>query len=215
MDRPCHTDRGNKVGVFTSKGGALETPRRVKYEEDLDPGFLAEIKEASHCYEIDECIQCGTCSSSCPMSVYMDVPPRKIISMVKNGFREEALKSFTIWLCPSCYTCQVRCPAKIKITDVMYALKRKAIEEKIYPSKFPVPVMDREMSRLIARDGRNSEAWLLIGLYLKARRPLAMLKMAPLGLRLLRTGRMSLKRDRIKNRAQLRTLVKAVKEGAR
>jgi quinone-modifying oxidoreductase subunit QmoC len=193
----------------------LEIQRHVKYEEELDPGFLAEIKQMSGCREIDECIQCGTCSSSCPMSVYMDVPPRKIIAMVKNGFREEALKSFTIWLCPSCYACQVRCPAKIKITDVMYALKRKAIEEKFYPRRFAVPVMDREMSRLIARNGRNSELWLLVGLYLKSRRPLAMLKMAPLGLKLMKTGRMSLRREAIKNKTQLRSLVKAVKEGAR
>jgi quinone-modifying oxidoreductase subunit QmoC len=193
----------------------LEIPKRVKYEEDLDPGFAAEIKELSGCREIDECIQCGTCSSSCPMSIYMDVPPRKIIAMIKNGFRDEALQSFTIWLCPSCYTCQVRCPAKIKITDVMYALKRKAIEGKVYPSRFAIPVMDREMSRLIARYGRNSELWLLVGLYLKSRRPLAMLKMAPLGLRLMKTGRMSMRREKIKNRDQLRSLVKAVKESAR
>jgi len=193
----------------------LEIPRRVKYEEELDPGFLAEIKELSGCREIGECIQCGTCSSSCPMSVYMDVPPRKIIAMIKNGFREEALKSFTIWLCSSCYTCQVRCPAKIKITDVMYALKRKAIEEKVYPQRFAIPVLDREMTRLIAKYGRSSELWLLLGLYLKTRRPLTMLKMSPLGLRLMKTGRMSLRREAIKNKPQLRSLVKAVKESAR
>lgn len=193
----------------------MEIQRHVKYEEDLDPGFMAEIKELSGCHEIGECIQCGTCSSSCPMAVYMDVPPRKIIAMIKNGFREEALKSFTIWLCPSCYTCQVRCPAKIKITDVMYALKRKAIEEKVYPQRFAIPVLDREMSRLIAKYGRSSDLWLLLGLYLKTRRPITMMKMSPLGLRLMKAGRMPLRREAIKNRSQLRSLVKAVKEGAR
>jgi heterodisulfide reductase subunit C2 len=193
----------------------LEIQRHVKYEEDLDPGFMSEIKGLSGCDEINECIQCGTCSSSCPMSVYMDVPPRKIIAMIKNGFREEALKSFTIWLCPSCYTCQVRCPAKIKITDVMYALKRKAIEEKVYPQRFAIPVLDREMSRLIAKYGRSSDLWLLLGLYLKTRRPMTMVKMSPLGLRLMKTGRMPVRREAIKNKSQLRSLVKAVKESAR
>lgn len=193
----------------------MEIPKHVKYEEDLDPGFLAEIKRTSGCGEIDGCIQCGTCSSSCPMAVYMDVPPRKIIAMIKNGFRDEALRSFTIWLCPSCYTCQVRCPAKIKITDVMYALKRKAIEEKVYPQRFAIPVLDREMSRLIAKYGRSSDLWLLLGLYLKTRRPLTMMKMSPLGLRLMKTGRMPLRHEKIRNRAQLRSLVKAVKESAR
>ena len=193
----------------------MKIERRVKYEEELDTSFLAEIKDMSGCREIDECIQCGTCSSSCPMSVYMDHPPRKIIAMVKNGFRDEALRSFTIWLCPSCYTCQVRCPAKIKITDVMYALKRLPIQRKVYPSRFAIPVLDREMSRLIAANGRNSELWLILRLYLKSRHPLAMLKMAPLGFKLMKTGRMSLRRESIKNKKQLRSLVSAVREGAR
>jgi heterodisulfide reductase subunit C len=145
----------------------------------------------------------------------MDHSPRKIIAMVKNGFRDEALKSFTIWLCPSCYTCQVRCPAQIKITDVMYALKRQAIQRKAYPARFAIPVLDREMSNLIASYGRNSELWLILRLYLKSRHPLAMLKMAPLGLKLMRTGRMSLRRESIKNKKQLRSIVNAVREGAR
>ncbi|MGB8952170.1 MAG: 4Fe-4S dicluster domain-containing protein [Candidatus Aminicenantales bacterium] len=190
----------------------MEIQRKVKYEEELDPGFLDEIKEMSGCDEIDQCIQCGTCSSSCPMSVYMDYPPRKIIAMIKSGFKEEALKSFTIWLCPSCYTCQVRCPAKIKITDVMYALKRKAIRERLFPSRFAIPVLDKEMSRMISKYGRSSELWLLVNLYLKSRNPFGMLKMAPLGLKLIRTGRMSIKRESIKNKKQLRFLLKAIKE---
>ncbi len=195
----------------------MDIQKRVKYEEELDRHFLEEIKDMSGCEEIDRCIQCGTCSSSCPMSIYMDYPPRKIIAMVKNGFKEEALKSFTIWLCPSCYTCQVRCPAKIKITDVMYALKRKAIEDKVYPSRFAIPVLDKEMSKLIAANGRSSDLWLILNLYLKSRNPMGLLKMAPLGLKLIKTGRMSLKKDSIKNKKQLRMLLKAVavKEGAR
>ena len=190
----------------------MEITRKVKYEEELDSQFLGQIKKLSGCDEIDQCIQCGTCSSSCPMSVYMDYPPRKIMAMIKNGFKDEALRSFTVWLCSSCYTCQVRCPAKIKITDVMYALKRLAIQEKTYPPRFSIPVLDKEMSKMIASNGRSSEIWLIVNLYLKSRRPWAMLKMAPLGLKLMKTGRMSLKKEHIKDRKQLRSVVKAVKE---
>jgi len=188
--------------------------RKVKYEEELDPNFLAEIKHLSGAENIDACIQCGTCSSSCPMSVYMDHPPRKIIAMIKNGFKDEALRSFTIWLCSSCYTCQVRCPAEIKITDVMYALKRQAIEAKVFPSRFAIPVLDREMTRLIAKHGRSSELWLILRLYLKSRHIVPMIKMAPLGLKLMRTGRMPLRQESIKNKKQLKALLSAVKEEA-
>jgi len=192
----------------------VDIPIKVKYEEDLDPHFLSEIKSLSMAENIEGCIQCGTCSSSCPMAVYMDYPPRKIIAMVKNGLKEEALRSFTIWLCPSCYACQVRCPAQIKITDVMYALKRKAIESKVYPSRFAIPVLDREMSRLIAKHGRNSELWLILRLYLKSRHFTDMMKMAPLGIKLMKTGRMSLRMESIKNKKQLKTLLSALQEEA-
>ena len=190
----------------------MEILRKVKFEGELDRNFLQQIKNMSGCEEIDRCIQCGTCSSSCPMAVYMDHPPRKIISMIKNGFKNEALRSFTIWLCPSCYTCQVRCPSNIKITDVMYALKRKAIEEKIYPESFAIPVLAREMYKLIAKNGRNSELWLVVNMYLKSKNPFGLLKMAPMGLDLMKTGRMSLKKEKIKNKKQLRSLLKAVRE---
>jgi len=192
----------------------MEIRRKVKYEEELDRHFLGRVKKMSRCDEIDQCIQCGTCGSSCPMSIYMDYPPRKIVSMVKNGFKDEALQSFTIWLCSSCYTCQVRCPAKIKITDIMYALKRMAIQEKVYPSRFSIPVLDKEMSKMIASNGRNSELWVVLKLYLKSRKPLGLLKMAPMGLKLMRTGRMRLKKESIENKKQLRTLLNALKEEA-
>jgi len=192
----------------------MEIQRKVKYEEELDKQFLGRVRELSGCEEIDRCIQCGTCSSSCPMSVYMDYPPRKIIAMIKNGFKDEALQSFTIWLCSSCYTCQVRCPANIKITDVMYALKRMAIEGRVYPRRFAIPVLDREMSKIIASNGRNSELWLILKLYLKSRKPFGLLKMAPLGLKLMKTGRMRLKKESIKDKKQLLTLIRALKEEA-
>jgi quinone-modifying oxidoreductase subunit QmoC len=190
----------------------MEIQRKIKFEEELDKNFLNEITEMSKCSVIDQCIQCGTCSSSCPMAVYMDMPPRKIISMVKNGFKDEVLKSTTIWLCPSCYTCQVRCPAEIKITDVMYALKRKAIAQKVYPRNFKIPVLAREMHRIIAKNGRNSELWLILNLYIKSKRPLGMLKMTSVGLNLLKTGRMPIKAEKIKNRKQFSALLKGIKE---
>jgi len=96
----------------------------------------------------------------------------------------------------------------------MYALKRKAIAKKVYPSRFAIPILDREMSRLIAKYGRNSEMWLILNLYLKSRNPLGLLKMAPLGLKLMKAGRMSLKRESIKNKKQLKSLLSAIKEGS-
>jgi heterodisulfide reductase subunit C len=190
----------------------MEIQEKVKFEEELDPTFLDEIKDKSFSEEIDRCIQCGTCSSSCPMVTYMDYPPRKIIAMVKHGFKDEVLRSFTPWLCASCYSCQVRCPSNIKITDIMYTLKRKAIEAKVYPAKFPIPALAQEMHKLIAKNGRNSELWLVLNMYLRLKNPFGPLKMASTGINLMKTGRMNLKKEKIKNKKQLHSLLKAVTE---
>jgi len=190
----------------------MEIQENVKFEGDLDSTFLAEIKEKSFSDEISRCIQCGTCSSSCPMVAYMDYPPRKIIQMVKHGFKDEVLKSFTPWLCSSCYNCQVRCPSNIKITDIMYTLKRKAIEAKKYPKKFPVPALAQEMHKIIAKNGRSSELWLVLNMYLRLKDPIGPLSYTSIGLNLMKTGRMSLRKEKIKNLKQFRSLLKSVSE---
>ena len=190
----------------------MEIHRKVNFEGELDKNFLGEVKEKSFSEEINRCIQCGTCSSSCPMAEYMDYAPRKIIAMIKHGFKDDVLKSFTPWLCASCYSCQVRCPSKIKITDVMYSLRREAVKAGTYPAKMPVPALAKEMHKLIAKNGRNSELWLVVNMYLGLKNLLGPLKMAGTGINLMKTGRLSLKIEKIKNRKQLHALLKAVAE---
>ncbi len=69
------------------------------------------------------CIQCGTCSASCPTAYAMDYTPRQLWQMVKWGLTKEVLTSRTFWLCTVCKSCQVRCPRGIPITDTMVALR--------------------------------------------------------------------------------------------
>lgn len=72
------------------------------------------------------CIQCGTCSASCPTAYAMDYTPRQLWQMVRLGLEAEVLTSRTFWLCTVCKSCQVRCPRGIRITDTMVALKEYA-----------------------------------------------------------------------------------------
>lgn len=180
----------------------IDLHRQIKYQEELDPGFLKEIEALEGGENLRNCIQCGTCSGICPMSIYMDIPPRQIIAMVREGFKDEVLSSFTIWLCASCYACSVHCPEQIKITDIMYALKRKAIEEKKYPKRFPIPVLSKEFFNMVIKSGRNSELRLILRVWMKVNIA-KLFSFTGLGLDLLRTKRISLKQDRIKNNKEL------------
>ncbi len=176
----------------------------IRKESERDPKFSQWI--GSFAKNIRQCIHCGQCSSSCPLSGYMDKTPRRLMHLAREGFKEDVLQSFALWLCTSCYSCHVKCPRDIEVTDVMYALKRKAIEEGYYPKRFAIPVLAKEFRNMVYNNGRISESELVVRLKLKTN-PFSMLKMAGLGINLLKTGRFSLKREKIRNKKQLQTLL--------
>jgi quinone-modifying oxidoreductase subunit QmoC len=188
--------------------------QKVKYEKELKRDLAAEVVATPGGEKIFSCLQCGTCGSACPVSVYMDYTPRRLIGMLREGFKEEVLTSFAIWLCASCYECTVRCPAGIRVTEVMYALKRVAIREGIYPRRFPVPVLAKEFIEMLKGTGRNNEFWLVLKVLLKTA-PMKLLTSWPLGLRLWRRGRMCLGSSRIPRQANedLRRMLDALDEG--
>jgi heterodisulfide reductase subunit C len=98
-------------------------------EAELRQVFLRQVEDIPAGERIKRCIQCGTCTGSCPVSYAMDIPPRQLIALFRAGEMEAIMKSRTIWICASCYACTTRCPSGIKITDIMYALKRTAMEK--------------------------------------------------------------------------------------
>ncbi len=93
-----------------------------------DPTFVDRLTPEKL---IRRCIQCGTCSASCPTAYAMDYTPRHLWRLVNLGLVEEVLNSRTFWLCTVCKSCQVRCPRGIDITDAMVALKEWATREGI------------------------------------------------------------------------------------
>jgi heterodisulfide reductase subunit C len=102
----------------------------------------------------------------------------------------------------------VECPKEIKITSIMYALKRLAIREKKYPKHFPIPVLAEEFFKMVRAKGRTTEGKLVTQMMLRVN-PLKLLGMAKLGLGLMKTGRFSLKTESIRQPEQLQRLLDA------
>lgn len=177
--------------------------RKLKLQREADPEWARQVSERPGCEGLFSCLQCGACSGTCPLSIYMDFGPRRIIALAREGFRKDALSSETIWLCASCYSCAVHCPRQIHLTDVMYSLKREAIQEKLYPPRLPIPVLAQEFYKMVRRNGRISEFWLVLRLALRSN-PLMLLGMFRNGWDLLRTGRFSMRAERIRDVAALK-----------
>jgi len=186
----------------------MEVKRTIKYEADRVRGFSQEIMDVSGCEQLTSCIQCGTCSGICPLSIYMDFSPRQVMALVRADFKNEVLQSKTVWLCASCYACTVECPRLIRITDIMYALKQRAIKEGIYPKHFPIPILAKEFSDMVRRKGRITETLLVMRLFLKANWR-AVLSSWRLGLGLIRTGRFVIRAEHIERQAELAAMLDA------
>jgi heterodisulfide reductase subunit C len=75
------------------------------------------------------CLQCGTCTGSCPSGRRTAWRIRQIFLKTINGLREETLSSDDLWNCTTCYTCQERCPRKVKTTDIVRVLRNLAVKE--------------------------------------------------------------------------------------
>jgi heterodisulfide reductase subunit C len=176
-----------------------------------DLTFLQDvIEEAPGGEQIAHCLQCGSCSGSCPNGPDMDYTPRTLFALIGAGQRERVLSANTMWCCVSCYACTTRCPQHIPITDIMYALKRIALREGM-AHRTDAPALARTFTGLLDRYGRSFEFGLASRYYL-FNRPLAMLRMGPLGLSMFTKGRMSLVPTRIRQLDQLRAIITKARE---
>lgn len=173
--------------------------------------FLKEVlADAPGGERIVHCLQCGTCGGSCPSGADMQYTPRGIFALINANERDMVLKSNTMWCCVSCYFCTTRCPQQIPITDIMYALKRLSIREGMAKGT-DAPALAKTFTDLVERYGRSFELGLASRFYL-FNKPLAMLKMGPMGLKMFTRGRMSLVPTKIRNLEQLQAIINKAKE---
>jgi len=178
--------------------------------KQLGDEFLEAVYALPRGQRIKECIQCGTCSASCPSSAAMEYGPREIIAALRAGMLARVLNANTVWLCVSCYSCTVRCPAGIPFTDVMYELKRLEAEKKLSrPANGAA--LARAFAEVVDRHGRNIEGKLMGRYYLRTR-PLQALAQIPLALRLWRRGRFGLSGGKIKGLDGLHRMMAAIEE---
>jgi len=192
----------------------LDLVRTIKYEEELDQEFAERIASEPGGEGIWDCIQCGTCSAICPVSIYMDKTPRRIIGLIRAGFKDEVLSSISPWICTSCYSCTVECPAKIKITDIMFVVKRMAMQEKSY-RRFVIPDIEEEFVRMVRKNGRLTES--KMGIKVARKSGIGnLLSMVPLAWKLMRHDRLKLfHTERMVNIDELRTVLEAMETGPR
>ena len=163
--------------------------------------FSQEIAALPGGEGIHLCIQCGTCSGSCPNADKMDYTPRQLIAMARAEMRQEVLSCNSMWICLSCYLCTVRCPRGIKSTEFMHALECLSSSSGMATGRVRTPKLYKTFTDIVYSRGIVPEITLMAAFYLRTN-PFRAIKMIPMALGLLRHGRLPLKPEKLKPEAQ-------------
>jgi len=156
--------------------------------------------------EVLTCIQCGTCSASCPTAHLMNPSIRMLVKLCLEGKKEEALHNDTLWLCTSCLLCTVRCPRSIRPKAVVSALKDIAEREGI---KSKDASYEELFLRQIRDYGRIAELP-LTGEFLLVF-PQGAVQSMQMGLELLPRGKIGLDIEKIKGRDEVKRIVEELR----
>ncbi|MDP2917823.1 MAG: 4Fe-4S dicluster domain-containing protein [Dehalococcoidia bacterium] len=154
----------------------------------LDPTFADLV--APDREKLLTCIQCGTCTASCPTAHAMDYTPRQLWRLIQLGLKEEVLSCNSFWLCTACYSCTSRCPRGIACTKTMFTLKRMALSTGV-AKRHATAHFYEAFTETVRRHGRIHDVELMTIFFNKSKR-LQAISYTRLGLTLWRKGKVSL-----------------------
>ncbi|RUM34883.1 MAG: (Fe-S)-binding protein [Archaeoglobus sp.] len=93
--------------------------------EEMLENLFKRMEEVPDYEKFFQCIQCGVCGGSCPYSTGTVFTPRRMVLAIRAGIVNEVIESFSHWLCSSCFTCSLRCPSRVPITDAVIPALRE------------------------------------------------------------------------------------------
>jgi heterodisulfide reductase subunit C len=160
---------------------------------------------------VQACIQCGTCTGSCPNQFAMDFTPRRLWRLVIRGEKRAIFNSKTFTLCSSCYYCTLRCPRGLKLTEAMATLKQIAARENMALYR-PSLLFYKYFLDSVRRYGRIREMEFMSRYFLARKNPWVPISYTPLGWKLLSRGKVSLKMPSRQGQGTLEAIFRKVEE---
>lgn len=174
----------------------------------LDRGFIKALTPAGE--TLRNCMQCGSCTATCASAFAMDYTPRQLWHMARLGLKDQVLNSKTLWLCSTCYSCTLRCPRELPLTETIGTLKRLAEQEGIRGHRESRHFY-QAFIKTVCRYGRTDEVEIMIRYFLSTN-PLMALSYAPMAITMLRKGKVNLNIPKLAGQGKLDRVFQKVHE---
>src|SRR5512139_1625884 len=86
-------------------------------------------------YQLDICIQCGTCTGGCPVKWRSPLNMRRLVRQSHLETDPSSLfKKPELWACTTCSTCSLRCPAGVKNVEFIMGIRNYLANKGEVPS---------------------------------------------------------------------------------
>ena len=155
--------------------------------------------------KISACFQCQKCTSGCPVTFAMDLPPHLVIRLLHLGQLQKVLDANTYWVCAACETCSTRCPNSIDIAHVMDTLRQYTGE-----GSHGIPKQDKafheEFLGSVKKYGRVHEMSMVTRFTLRTTGIAGLVKQGMMGMKMMLSGKLGLLPEKIKGRNQVRNI---------
>jgi len=86
-------------------------------------------------FNLNLCIQCGTCTGGCPIKFRSPLNMRRLVrETYLNANFPQILKRPELWACTTCSTCSLRCPAGVKNVEMIMGFRNILTRQGEVPS---------------------------------------------------------------------------------
>ena len=86
-------------------------------------------QELTQKHKLLECIQCGTCTGSCPVAKKANLNIRRYMREAATLGKVSIHPQNEVWSCTTCSTCGVRCPKDLNPYEFLIDIRSMAVEE--------------------------------------------------------------------------------------
>ncbi len=213
VDMSGFWDKLQEVDPYVSTKG-----RKIPERE-----FLQTPEERSQLDQTGNCIMCGACYSECNaltvnpefVGPHALAKAQRMVADSRDTTIEERLESYSqgtegVWGCTRCYYCNAVCPMEVAPMDQISHLKQEILERKDAQSSRAI------RHRKVLIDLVKEGGWIderkfgvfVVGNYFRDLQGL--LSLAPLGLRMLNSGKFPLSFEPSQGTKEVRSLINSV-----